>query len=127
MSVVTSRADPQDVQLLDLETLDPNKQYRWVTNTPLAISARISKGYRLVSASADGVDTLIDNGKSPDDNIYNGDSVLMCCDKALYEARRKQVERVSEGRLGSPVETFKSQHGRAGARGSKVVIDDEGE
>jgi hypothetical protein len=124
---VSSRADPQDVQLLKEETLDPNKTYRWVQNSPLQIAKRSTQGYELVSRTEDEVETLLDNTKAPDDYIYNGDSVLMCCSKSLVKARRSRTSRIANDRLGAPVTEFKTEHQRSGARNSKVLIDEEGE
>lgn len=124
---VVSRADPQDVQLLVEETLDPSKQYRWVQNTPLQIAKRTTQGYQLVSRKEDGVETLVDNGRAPDDSIYNGDSVLMCCEKELVAGRRIRTNQIAEARLGSPVAEFQNEHRNSGARNSKVLVDEEGE
>lgn len=124
---VISRADPQDVQLLDEKTLDPNMTYRWVRNDPLSIAKRSTQGYRLVSRSEDGVEPLVDNGKAPDDYIYNGDSVLMCCETNTVEARRLRTSEIAERRLGAPVAEFRNEHRQSGARNSKVLVDEEGE
>lgn len=124
---VVSRADPQAVQLLDEETLDPNMTYRWVQNSPLQVAKRRSQGYRLVSREDDDVRTIVEPEKSADDYIYNGDSVLMCCDTTIVNARRKRVSEIANARLGAPVAEFKRGHQDSGARNSKVLVDEEGE
>lgn len=126
-AAVSSRADPQDVQLLKEDTLDPDMQYRWVQNTPLQIAKRTTQGYRLVSRKEDEVETLVDNGRAPDDYIYNGDSVLMCCPKPLVKARRVRTREIANARLGAPVAEFKNEHRNSGVRNSKVLVDEEGE
>jgi hypothetical protein len=127
VSAVTSRADPQEVMLLDENTLDPNKTYRWVHNAPTRLAQRRSQGYRLVSRKDDKVKTLVPEEKAPDDYIYNGDSVLMCCDTATVESRRGRTSAIATARLGTPVSQFRKEHQTSGARNSSVLVDEEGE
>jgi hypothetical protein len=123
---ITSRADAQESLLLDLDSLDPNMQYRWVFNVPLQIAKRTGQGYRLVSRSKDGVQTLLENEQKPDDYIYNGESVLMCCDQREYETRRSGSLQLAHDRLSFPKAEFTRRHRSSGARNSRI-LDDEGE
>lgn len=127
LAEVTPRAEAEELLLLDQKTLDPNQHYRWVANNRQQISRRMTQGYRLVSRKEDKVKVLVDNDGSPDDHIYFGDSVLMCCAKSLVQERRRRTSAVAEGRLSSPVSAFKNQLQRSGAVNSKVLVDEEGE
>lgn len=127
MSAVTSRVDPQEILLLDEDTLDPNKTYRWVHNAPTRLAQRQSQGYRLVSRKDDKVQTLVPDEKAPDDYIYNGDSVLMCCDTATVKQRRNRTSAIAVSRLGTPVSNFRKEHQTSGVRNSSVLVDEEGE
>lgn len=122
---VESRADAQESLLLDFDTLDPNMQYRWVLNISLRIAKRTGQGYRLVSRSKDGVKTVLQNEEKPDDCIYNGDSVLMCCDRREYETRRSATLQIAHDRLSYPKAEFKRRHARSGARNSRILDDEE--
>jgi hypothetical protein len=124
---VVSRADPQEILLLDENTLDPDMTYRWVLNAPANLTRRQAQGYRLVSREEDGVATCVPDEKSPDDYIRNGDSILMCCPKALVAERRSRTLQMSEKRLGAPVAQFKREHQHSGIRNSKVLTNEEGE
>lgn len=122
---VESRADPQEVLLLDPETLDPNLHYRWVANNHAAITKRTVQGYRLVSRKEDGVRLVIEPQKASDDYFYNGDTVLMCCEKERVEGRQKQIERIANQRLRAPVHQVREQHGAAGFPGSTRILEGE--
>lgn len=127
VATVVSRADPQEILLLDEDTLESGKTYRWVHNTPLKLAQRRSQGYRLVSRTEDKVKTLVPDEQAPDDYIYNGDSVLMCCDTKLVEQRRGRTASVAAARLDTPVSQFRREHRDSGARNSSVLVDEEGE
>ena len=127
MAEVISRADPQETGVLDESTLDPNLHYRWTTNNPNQISRRISQGYRLVSRKDDEVKTLIDDPKLPDDRIYNGDLVLMCCDSRARAKRRQAKIELADNWLSAPADEFKSRHRQSGVRNSRVLDDEEGD
>lgn len=124
---VVSRAEPQETGVLDEETLDPNLHYRWTTNNPNQISRRISQGYRLVSRKTDGVKTLIEDQKQPDDRIYNGDLVLMCCDARSRAKRRQDKIELADKWLSAPADEFKTRHSQSGVRNSRVLYDEEGD
>jgi hypothetical protein len=127
ISSVESRADAQETLMLDLETLDSNLTYRWVFNSPLNIAKRVSQGYRLVSRKSDGIGLVVEGEKKPDDNIYNGDSVLMCCDKVAYQKRRDRSVQIADARLDYPKDEFRRRHLQSGARNSRILDDEEGE
>jgi hypothetical protein len=127
MSAVESRADPQEVLVLDETTLDRNLHYRWVQNDPRSIAKRSGQGYRFVSRKDDKVKMLIENGIPPDDRFYHMDTVLMCCERKRFTERRDRNREISAMRLRSPVSKFQQEHAASGVRNSKVLVDEEGE
>lgn len=123
---VTSRANAEHTLLLDPDTLDPNLQYRWARQD--LVQRRLVQGYRMVSRSEDKVRTLLDDvHKVTDDRIYNGDAVLMACDKQIVNQRRADRRDLNELRLDGPRRKFKQEarNQRVGGKRVKVIETDD--
>lgn len=128
---VEDRADPQETVLLDPDSLDNSKHYRFIQERPNNVAKRIQQGYEVVLRSEHGVrllsdelDTPEEETKTADDKVRVGDTILMMCDKDLYDERRKGATRLANARLGATEEQFRQQARR---RGVRSLIDDEGE
>lgn len=107
--------------IVDPESLDPDMHYRFVQNRPQRIARMRSRGYKVVSASEDGVKTLLED-EAADDTIRDGDTVLMATPKPRFEAGRKQLRKVTQGRLSSPKSQFRKKAKKAGPGGTEVTV-----
>lgn len=120
---VTPRGlDPELAGIVDHETLDDAKHYRFVQDRPQRIARMKAKGYRLVSVSEDGVKTIIGDDEAADDRIRDGDTILMCTDKSRFEEGRKKLAKVTRGRLATPVAQFRKKTRGAGPGGVDVQV-----
>lgn len=125
---VASRANAEHTLLLEESTLDPNMVYRWIRQD--LVQRRRVQGYRMVSRTEDGVRTLLeDQHKVTDDQIYNGDAVLMCCDRRTVNERRTGRRDLNELRLDGPRRKFKEEarSQRVGGKRVRVIETDDEE
>lgn len=119
---VTPRGlDPELAGIVDLDSLDPAMHYRFVHERPQRLSRLRAKGYRLVSASEDGVKLIMEDEKA-DDKIRDGDAVLMCIPKERFLEGRKRVAQVTRGRLAAPTAQFRKKTRGAGPGGVDVNV-----
>lgn len=109
---------------LDPNSLDPTMHYRFVYTGGNKIARRLTRGYRFVRASEDGVKKLYgeEGTDSGDDMIRHGDTVLMCIPKEKHEAMEKRVRDISRARLAAPKGQFRKK-----ARGLGVEVTDKKE
>lgn len=108
------RRSPDESSLLDEDTLEEDKHYRFVLRSPTRVAQARAKGYREVKKE-DGVRTLYD--QEDDDGtgvIMHGSRVLMACPREKYEARERRRLDLTNARLRSPVEGVKTKARRAG-------------
>jgi hypothetical protein len=120
---VTPRGvDPDSLGIVDHETLDPDKHYRFVQDRPQRIARMRAKGYRLVSVSEDGVRTVLEDETGADDRIRDGDTVLMCTPAEKFEEGRKKLARVTRGRLVTPEAQFRKKTKGAGPGGVDIPV-----
>lgn len=118
------RYDPQEVLILDPESLDPTKHYRFVRNDPQNIARKKVQGYRVVSRKEDKVKTLTEL-ESTDDSIQLNDLILMCCHKSTHQARQSRLKGVSQGRLEAAKQKLQEKVDRASASGLNIRVTDK--
>lgn len=97
---VDNRGAMDELLSLDPETMDPNKHYRFVKDTPLRVSRHRLRGYNPVS-SDEGVTTNVDPTPAEDGLIRVGDVILMACARSTREARAEATHELGERRLNS--------------------------
>jgi hypothetical protein len=120
---VTPRGiDPEMLGIVDHESLDPQKHYRFVQDRPQRIARMRAKGYRLVSVSEDGVKTVLEDDTEADDRIRDGDTVLMCTPKEKFEEGRRKVAKITRGRLATPEAQFRKKTKGAGPGGVDIAV-----
>lgn len=105
---VESRANPEEMQGLDPDTLDPNKYYRWVHNRPQRIARMRSKGFTF-SSPEEVATTTGQESHTADDKIINGDTVLMEQPLKKHKESRDKIKKTSRARLAAPKQTFKKK------------------
>ncbi len=107
---------------LDHSTTDSTRHYRWVSTSPRSLGNAKIRGYEFVSRSQ-GVKTragyLDDAG---DDYLHIQDVVLMSCDLAQWERRKKKDSKVANSRLSAPKKQFKT---RAKARRVRILNEED--
>lgn len=118
------RVDAEEALLLDPDSLDSSKYYRWVQSRPQNIAKKKAMGFQLVSKKSSGVKSLVDLERTVDDTIRFSDSVLMCCPKDRYLRRRSQKQTVIRDRLEATSQRFKEKVDRAAASGLNVKFTD---
>jgi hypothetical protein len=120
---VTPRGvDPETLGIVDHETLDPQKHYRFVQDRPQRVARMRAKGYRLVSVSEDGVRTVLEDDEPADDRIRDGDTVLMCVPKEKFIEGRKKVAKVTRGRMAVPEAQFRKKTRGSGPGGVDIQV-----
>lgn len=108
---------------LDPNSLDPNMHYRFVYTGGNKIARRLTRGYRFVRPSEDGVQKLYSEGnEAGDDTIRHGDTVLMCISKERHEEMEKRVRDISRARLSAPKGQFRKK-----AKGLGIEVNDKKE
>jgi hypothetical protein len=117
---VNSLNDSSEETIIDVNTLDPSMHYRRVQERPQRISRMLAKGYRFVSASEDGVQTVTKEINGADDKIRDGDTVLMAIPKQHYLERKAKRDRLSQARLSAPKGQFRKK-----AERHNVTVDDK--
>lgn len=108
---------------IDPASLDPNMHYRFVYTGGNKIARRLTRGFRFVRPSEDGVRQLYgEENPTGDDRIRHGDTVLMCIPKEKHDAMVKRVQDLSRARLAAPKGQFRKK-----ARNLGVEVNDKKE
>lgn len=107
---------------LDRSSLDPAMHYRFVYTGGNKIARRLTRGYRFVRPSEDGVKKLYAEDEKGDDTIRHGDTVLMCISKEKHEEMEKRVRDLTRARLSAPKGQFRKK-----ARGLGIEVNDKKE
>lgn len=118
--------EAESAMLLDPDTLDKTKHYRFIQERRENLARRRAQGYELVLRSEHGVRLLSEAlaDESADDLIRVGDAVLMMCDKNLFKERRNRLSRLATDRLGATEQSFQEGAKRKGVRS---LTGEEGE
>lgn len=130
---VPARAQIQNMELLDMQaldpaSLDPERHYRWVRTTSddqptgLSVTRHKLRGYDLELYRDGGPRTLAEAPAGEDGTVRMGDLVLMSCPKALRQERSAQQAAETARRLTLNTVTTKEQ---AKKMGVKVIEDRE--
>ena len=124
---VEDRSESEALLLLDPDTLDPAKHYRFVQFRTENLTRRRLQGYEVVLRSEHGVKLQTDGmlaEDTADDQIRVADTVLMMCDKKLFAERRRRNAVLARDRLGATESSFEDSARRKGVR---PIRDNEGE
>lgn len=121
---VEDRSDIDMMLMLDPDTLDSEKHYRFCQMRAENQARRQVQGYEPVLRSVHGVRLLSEyegQAASADDLIRIGDCILMQCDKKLFKQRRARIGQLAAERITGAEKAFKD---RATRRGAKTVTGD---
>lgn len=119
---VRDRRNMDDSAMLDEETLDPGKTYRFVQNRQLNVAKKRRKGYEFVKEGK--VKTLTgQEDKRGDGRIHHGDRVLMAAPKGVTQKRREGHKQLNETRLSN---TGHEAVDKARSAGVRIVKGDSG-
>lgn len=116
--------DPEESLILDPDSLDPNKHYRFVQDRPENMARKRHAGYQVVSRSKDKVKTIAETDGAADDTIRVGDSVLMWIPAGRYAARKSRKEQYVNDRIEATTQRMREKIERAQAGGLKVRMTD---
>lgn len=114
--------DPEQMGILDMESLNPEFYYRFVQERPQRIARMKARGGRIVSASEDGVKTFIEDDTPADDKIRDGDTILMRFPREKHEESRRKVRKITRGRLATPEANFRKKAKGAAPGGEDVQV-----
>lgn len=114
------RRNPDESSILDPESLDPEKHYRFFHVSDSRIARAKALGYRAVKRGEGkngGVRTMYD--EDDDDGtgvIQHGDRVLFEISKEKYDSRRRRKQNIATRRLRGPAEQVKEMARRNNVR-----------
>jgi hypothetical protein len=111
---VDAMYEAEDASPLQLNpsSIDPDMKYRFVFNNPNRLSRMKMKGYDFVTIG-EGVELreAVAGQTNGDGHILVGDLVLMRCPKKRYDRRRRDVQTLTNERMGD------------GAAAAKAIAD----
>ena len=117
----------EEGSILDPESLNPEKHYRFIQARPGRVARARKQGYKPVLRSDEDAPKLIeelDSGDSVDDLIRDGDRILMSVPKERKKHREKQLKKLQSQRMKAPVSSFKEKVKKAeGATRKRIRVD----
>lgn len=122
---VEDRVNEEEALLIDPDSLDPDRYYRWVQVRPQNVARKKAQGFELVSRKNSKVRPLVELEKTADDTIRFADSVLMSCPKGRYLARRQGKQTVVRDRLEATSQRFMEKVDRAKGQGLDVRVTEK--
>lgn len=119
---VTSR-DLSTLTELDLASLDPKFEYRWVHKSPFKVARAKARGYVIVRPEEEeGILSVVGDSPEASDGTFSiGDVILMKLAKAEHRARRHMVARKTTARLKAPTKKFKKDAAAASEQRGQVI------
>lgn len=114
---VHDRGEIDAMLMLDPDTLDKEKHYRFCQERRENIARRRAQGYEPVLRSEHGVELLSEYqalASTADDMIRVADTILLQCDKSIFNQRRKRIAQLATERLGGSEKSFRERASRRG-------------
>jgi len=109
---------------LDPDSVDPEKEYRWVNRSSVKMARAKMKGYSLVKTDS-GVTPLIEVDNAGDGTIVAGDLILMATDKEQFRERKNAQVQVALQRTQRAGEEVLERGKRLGVKTRVISAGDD--